>query len=117
MKNINEIRKATPEASKQGRAALRRVTEQLLAFLDSGAPDILIARQMVLLLDSSALACGDQLFVEFGRHMLETARRHYGLCQHCDNPIVPALTHDPICKACDARLDKEVDRMTKEAGL
>lgn len=77
-------------------------------------PTLLLAFDVWQVYLHGLAVCGNDLQQKQLEWMTEVLRDHSGFCQYCDNQIDPSLTHPPVCRECDERLDREVDEMLKD---
>ena len=87
--------------------------ERLQKILALDAPDVILAAEMVMLLNNAKGAFGEELVKAQLEDDLKSIRQGWAYCQHCDSQVAIERSHHPICEQCDAKWEAYADEMER----
>src|SRR4051812_34798052 len=103
----------TPER----RVRLRKSVAKLLAMIDEGVPDVVVARECVSVF-RHAIVTFEGLATEiFGNWMIRAARVNCSQCVDCGGELPKHRAGQPICCDCETTAQVDVLKQELERGL
>lgn len=93
---------------------LRNNVERFQRLLDLGAPDLILANELVILLKNAKGAFGEEFVKAQLTYELQGIRQGSAYCQTCDSLVNITRSHHPCCEQCDAKAEAYADEMDRD---
>ena len=85
---------------------LKKSAERLVSLISHGAPSIIIANAVTLLVTTVTALWGPVVFEEIGKKLQSYVKMDAGFCRYCEgNPRI-ATAPNYVCDVCESQFEK-----------